>query len=421
MKRPSNRATGLPFYDAHCHALTLAHPSFLAYVDTVRSRRLESIYSQILSPNYLVSALFMKAGERVRNMVSVMENDVGSIFELMEDDLAGAFAKTDDPPPLLQNGELAMGSLRFDRIVLVPLIMDFRTGDGRAQRGDVYYDKPAAKPIEAQVRDLLEGIRDYRRARPTGILEIRPFLGVDSRRYGIEDLAALLERSFAGFARGRGASSAAFAAMADYDEAFPFPLLFAGVKVYPPLGFDPWPEPGPEREKAELLWSFCERRGLPVVTHCDDQGFRVLGLEEAWERTSPRRWTEVLRRHPGLRLDFAHFGMQYVRMPGKPPSVDWVERITRLMEDYPSVYADFSFNGTDPEYYRWLSDYVASLGEARAERLRDRLLFGSDFPVNLTKVRSYADYYRYFADSGLSDEEKRRFCHDNPELFLFGD
>jgi predicted TIM-barrel fold metal-dependent hydrolase len=113
--------------------------------------------------------------------------------------------------------------------------------------------------------------------------------------------------------------------------------------------------------------------------------------------------------------------MQYVRMPGKPPSVDWVERITRLMEDYPSVYADFSFNGTDPEYYRWLSDYVASLGEARAERLRDRLLFGSDFPVNLTKVRSYADYYRYFADSGLSDEEKRRFCHDNPELFLFGD
>ena len=38
--------------------------------------------------------------------------------------------------------------------------------------------------------------------------------------------------------------------------------------------------------------------------------------------------------------------------------------------------------------------------------------------VNLTKIRSYADYYRLYANSELPDEWKRRFGHDNPERFL---
>jgi predicted TIM-barrel fold metal-dependent hydrolase len=416
----ANASASRAFYDVHCHALTLSHPNFLAYVDTVRHRRLESIYSQALSPNYLVSALFMKGGERMRNMLAVMENDVGSLFALMEDDLSGVFAKKGDPEPLLGNGKLAVSGLCFDRLVLCPLIMDFHAEGERAPRIGLYYDRPASKPVAVQVRDLLEGIRDYRRARPAGFLEIRPFLGVDTRHYSIEELASLLERAFSGFSRDRARAAATFDAMRDYDEAAPPPCLFAGIKVYPPLGFDPWPAEGPGREKAKLLWSFCERRGLPVVSHCDDQGFRVVGLEEAWKRTSPARWSAVLKRHPELRIDFAHFGMQYVRMLGKPPSTEWTDRIAGFALDYPNVYADFSFNGTEPDYYRWLSGYLGSIGAGRAKRLRERLLFGSDFPVNLTKVRSYSDYYRIFADSGLSDEEKRRFTSDNPERFLFG-
>jgi hypothetical protein len=40
--------------------------------------------------------------------------------------------------------------------------------------------------------------------------------------------------------------------------------------------------------------------------------------------------------------------------------------------------------------------------------------------VNLTKVASYAEYYRIFARAALSDELKARLGHDNPESFLFG-
>jgi predicted TIM-barrel fold metal-dependent hydrolase len=407
------------FYDAHCHALSLSHPNFLAFTQTLRRRGLEEVYAQVTAPNYLITALFFKTGERIRNMLSVMERDARSIFELMEDDLAGNFAREGDGPPLLGEGELRLGSLRFGRLVICPLILDFQ-GVSYRPSGDAYYDRPSAKPLSAQVRDVMEGIRDYRRDRPFGFLEIRPFLGVDTRHYSASELERSLESAFDGYSRGEEASRAAFDAMRDYDALVPPPGCFAGVKVYPPLGFDPWPEAGPEREKAELLWGFCERRDIPVVTHCDDQGFRVSDLEESWRFSSPQRWLGALRAHPGLRLDFAHFGAQYSHPIGRPANTEWTDRIVLLMAQFPKVYADISFNGTEPDYYRWLEGYLAKKSPSLAKAVEERLLFGSDFMVNLTKVRSYSDYYRIFAESRLSDEMKLRLGHDNPERFLVG-
>jgi hypothetical protein len=407
------------FYDPHCHAFSLSHPSFLAFTQTLRRRGLEEIYTQVTAPNYLITALFFKTGERMRNLLSVMERDVGSIFELMEDDLAGAFAQEGDDPPLLRDGELVLGGLRFDRLVLCPLIMDFQGATYLPAEG-TYYGRPRVKPLAIQVRDLLEGIRDYRRARPGGFLEIRPFIGVDARHYSFESLEAFLEACFEGYEKGEAASKRAYEAMVDYDAARPPHCPFAGVKVYPPLGFDPWPDGGPEREKAELLWSFCEARDIPVVTHCDDQGFRIASIEEAWRFSSPLRWEAALRSFPDLRLDFAHFGAQYSHPIGRPAYTEWTDRIVKLMVDFPKVYADISFDGTEAEYYRFLVEYLGKRSPALAGLIEERLLFGSDFLVNLTKVRSYSDYYRIFASAPLSFEFKRRLSHDNPERFLFG-
>jgi predicted TIM-barrel fold metal-dependent hydrolase len=412
------------FYDAHCHALTLSHPSFLSFTQTLRRRGFEEAYAQFSSPNYLVAALFFKGGDRVRNMLSVMERDVGSIFELMEDDLAGKFSGPGAEPPVIGEGELRLGRLRFGKLVLCPLIMDFEGATYIPSEG-TYYDRPSVKPVRAQIRDVLEGIRDYRRRRPEGMLELRPFVGVDPRHYTMEELSSFLEFSFAGYDGGSGAARAessrrAFAAMRDFDVSSPPPGRFAGIKVYPPLGFDPWPEEGEAREKAELLWSFCEERDIPVVSHCDDQGFRIVPLEESWRFSSPERWAAVLEAHPGLRLDFAHFGVQYSRPLGKGASNEWTDRIVELMERHPRVYADISFDGTEAEYYRWLEIYMERQGREGSDLLAGRLMFGSDFMVNLTKVPSYAEYYRIFARSALSDELKTRLGHDNPESFLFG-
>jgi predicted TIM-barrel fold metal-dependent hydrolase len=373
-----------------------------------------------------------------------MENDVGSLFMLMEDDLLGKYAKPGDPPPLVAGGELVLGRLRFDKLVIVPLIMDFERKDLDPRA--TYYDKPPAKPVLAQVRDVLLGIRDYRRERPDGFLEIRPFLGINTANYSLGSLSSLLEAAFNGYERGIEAADSAFAAMKDFDfEAKPgLPLRFAGVKVYPPLGFDPWPDEGPERDKVDFLYSFCEKRGIPITSHCDDQGFRVIALEKAWNYTSPSRWRAVLSAHPGLRLDLAHFGMQYSRPIGrtKPAAswslsalsdgakklgqsfsqpTEWRDEIIRLMLEFPKFYTDISFNGSEASYYTDLIEFMGRLGKAEREVVEERVMFGSDFMVNLTKIRSYADYYRLYANSDLPDEWKRRFGHDNPERFLTGE
>ena len=121
-----------------------------------------------------------------------------------------------------------------------------------------------------------------------------------------------------------------------------------------------------------------------------------------------------------MRLDFAHFGAQYSHPIGRPAYTEWTDRIVMLMAEYPKVYADISFNGTEADYYRWLEAYLAKRSAALAKAIEDRLLFGSDFMVNLTKVRSYADYYRIFSDSPLDEELKHRLAHVNPERFLVG-
>jgi predicted TIM-barrel fold metal-dependent hydrolase len=410
------------FFDAHCHVFSLSHPNFLGFIEGLRHRSLEAIYSQVSSPNFLLTSFFSKGGERIRNLMSVMEMEPGEVFELMEDDLLGRYAKAGDGAPLLRGGELRIGTYRFDRLLIVPLVVDFAHTD--PFHGDAYYDHLPPKRVETQVRELLAGIRHYRHARPGGFLEIRPFLGVNPSMRSGKGLAALVEATFAGWRGGASASHAAFDAMsgtaADREAEEAPPNAFAGIKLYPPLGFDPWPDEGAEREKAEWLYSFCEARSIPIVTHCDDQGFRNLRLEEAWRYSSPGRWRKILERHPGLRVDFAHFGMRWSIRLGQSHDSSWTEEIMDLMLRYEGVHADLSFNGCDAEYYPYFQSLIEKRSAVEREVIIGRTLFGSDFMVNLMRVRSYSDYLRLFADSPLSDEWKLRFGSENPARFLFG-
>jgi hypothetical protein len=43
-----------------------------------------------------------------------------------------------------------------------------------------------------------------------------------------------------------------------------FNYIFAGIKLYPPLGYDPWPAKNEEREKVKLLYHKClEKNNQP--------------------------------------------------------------------------------------------------------------------------------------------------------------
>lgn len=412
------------FYDVHCHLMNLSHPAFVSIIESLRHRPREVIYSQIASFEYLASSMLKRGGEKVRNLLAVMDNDCADILFLMEDDLAGQFedaknAKFKEPAPL-REGSLHIGELSFDSLVLTPLVMDFSTPSTLTP--DTYYKRPPRKPIEAQIIDIVYAIRRYRADRPQGFLRVYPFLGLNTKNYRAEGLLAYLEKWFAGYKKDESEFERRFMSMsANAPDCTPESYgLFAGIKLYPPLGFDPWPDDPAEREKVEILYSFAESKGIPITTHCDDQGYRIIPLEESLLFTAPARYKPALEKYPNLVLNFAHFGKRYIRMIGGRAQEDWRAQIVDLVLAYPHVYTDFSFTAGEPSFYGELANLLDSLSQNEAEKLSHRILFGSDFMVNLFKVRSYRDYYELFSQSGLAEEMKLRFCSENPRVFLFG-
>jgi hypothetical protein len=231
--------------------------------------------------------------------------------------------------------------------------------------------------------------------------------------------------------------------------------FFSGIKVYPPLGFDPNPPEAPlEAElgkalKPELrirlqqeyfntwvnthyLYQYCEDKNIPVTTHCSDGGFVI--MDERWsrERANPACWSGVLEQYPQLKLNFGHFGVQL--RSARHGWGEWNRTIIGLIlnDRYPNVYADISDLGASPETYHYLGraveesiDSMASGGADKDElrrKLMRKLLFGTDFMVNLFGADSYLAYLKTWEETTVfTPEEKEIFVSENPGRFLFGE
>ncbi len=414
------------FYDVHCHLMNLSHPAFVSIIESMRHRPREIIYSQLASFDYLAASLLNRGGERLRNLLAVMDNDCADILFLMEDDLAGQFSVpkggkkfTEDPP--LRNGSFRMAGKNFSKVVLTPLIMDFSTPASLSP--NTYYKRPPRKPIDAQIIDVMYAIRKYVSTRPDGALRVYPFWGINTKNHSFAGLSNCLTTWFSNYTRDERELERRFRATSRHgmDVEVQHFGLFAGIKLYPPLGFDPWPDDPEEREKVDFLYSFAESKRIPITTHCDDQGYRIIGLEDSLRYTAPSRYEPVLERHPNLILNFAHMGKQHIRTIRGKEQADWRKDIFRLIVQYPHVYTDFSFIGVEPQFYEELASVLAESRPEDEEKLSRRILFGSDFSVNLLKIRSYRDYMEIFSQSSLSNELKLRFCAENPRNFLFGE
>jgi len=351
-------------------------------------------------------------------MLAVMENDPESLIALMEDDLAGAFHPAVEPRgACLDASGLSLLGERWDAWLICPLMMDF---GAKAISGDVYYSAPPRKTVEEAVREMLSGVSGYRRLRPDGKFIVRPFLGLDPGARGPAQTERLLSRYFAGFSRRLPASLASFQAAGRWkgNPERPPRGSFAGVKLYPPLGFDPWPDGKAALDATKILYRYCQDRRIPLVVHCDDQGYRTIPFAEFARFTDPGRWEPILEAFPGLIVDFAHFGERY---KGRGKSRDaWTNEIISLMCRYPGVHADVAYNGCDPEYWDTLHRLVDGLPGPTADIVRNRLMFGTDFIFSLLKARSYLDYVMDFAEGPLDLELKRAMMSGTPARFLFG-
>ncbi|WP_214659276.1 amidohydrolase family protein [Candidatus Formimonas warabiya] len=414
---------GNKFYDVHCHVMNLSHPNFLAFLrrfeSTISDQKLKIfLAANIVIVSYLLfhslnpkllAKILDKVGvsrliDRVKNLLVVMEHDAGTVFGLLEKGLR---------QQLWEDGRFTIENFHYDKIILTPLMMDF----GYKNMTDpalAYNSIPVQKPIVEQVLDLFNGIRNYYPAGETGgrVFEIYPFLGINTANYDLSKIGTMLEKYFSGY-RGTPEDLAENLGKFNGDIEELGSNFFSGIKVYPPLGFDPWPEQKEERKKVELLYEYCTVKHIPLTTHCSNGGYRIVDRTSADEFTSPARWKKVLKRFPGLKINFGHLGNQGRKR-------EWGQEIFALMEGYEHVYGDFSCRGFNDRYYRSLRELLCRANPSLRDRLRERILFGSDFMINLLWADSYNSYLGIFKNTPFfSAPEKHDFCSINPERFLF--
>jgi uncharacterized protein len=258
--------------------------------------------------------------------------------------------------------------------------------------------------IEAQHRELA-AMRD---AYPDAT--VIPFAAVDPRHPGIvETTIALLEEQ-----------------------------RFAGLKLYPPTGYHPfdrrlWP-----------LYSYAEAHNLPVLSHCSrPESVQYRGAPTTEMRTDPisgeqlnldrfrlltrftdpDAYTEMLRRHPRLRVCLAHFGGagdwgRYLDRPwhsGSPAAEEsWLAKILDMIRspDYPNLWTDISYTLYANEEHVYLLNVLLS-----DPKVRSRVLFGSDFyVVENAELEERRRSVRLRAV--LGEELFSTIARDNPRTFL---
>lgn len=164
-----------------------------------------------------------------------------------------------------------------------------------------------------------------------------------------------------------------------------------GFKFHPTVqGFDP------SDDQYRPLWAALEQLGLPVVVHTGQTGIGAdtpggSGLRLRY--SNPMLLDDVAADFPRLPLILAH------------PSVPWQDEAISIATHKSNVAIDLS--GWSPKYF------PSQLVRAAGSFLRDKVLFGSDFPL-ITPDR----WLRDFAELDLSDEVRGKILKSNAARIL---
>lgn len=169
---------------------------------------------------------------------------------------------------------------------------------------------------------------------------------------------------------------------------------FAGVKLYPPLGYYPFDE------RLDKVFEYAQERSIPILAHCSRGGVYYKGkITEEMRRhpksgdllrerkrkkftdhfSDPRNYKWVLEKFPQLKICLAHYGGggEWLKHFADPrPSVgqrSWLAVVSDLMREHPNVYTDVAYTAHDRRLWPELAVRLNTDG------LKERILFGSDF------------------------------------------
>ena len=242
--------------------------------------------------------------------------------------------------------------------------------------------------LDEQHKTLLRMVEDY----PGQVI---PFYAVDPRR---DDIVKRVEESL-------------------HEDKF------RGVKIYPNLGYYP------NDDKLMKVYDLCQKRDMPVMTHCTPSGVwqYKLSYEDRVRFSHPRNYERILKDFPNLRLCLTHFGGadEWAKhLKGKTPHEDdnraWVRWIADLIRsgDYPNLYTDISYTifmrkpkGLYFDYF----DYLKVLLED--EKLQTKVLFGSDYYMVEREPLSEKEV-SVSLRSRLGGKLYFQIAHHNPKKYL---
>lgn len=458
------------FYDVHMHAMDLSHANLTAFAGRLLQDldldldRWEKIGTFRYFLHYIWRHLLEKIShwftpkakaapkekeklpqklKKIRNLLSFMESSIKYDFLILD------FFLKNKEAIISSNNEFKINGTAYNKIVLCPLIMDF--GYKSIYGQNYFYNIPPQKPVVDQIKDLFEAISTYYKNELTinksvspnkfdvnpcdfnpdnKLFEIYPFMGINTDNYELIDIEKMFAKYFFDF-KGTDTPEERQQKLFNKMGQFKGDLsneedcrnIFVGIKLYPPLGFNPWPcncyqhdkekdthtECANRQAKVELLYKMCIEKNIPIITHCGNGGFNA--AQNADDITNPgTHWATVLKNYPGLKIDFAHFGA------GVP---EWRKTIVKhILNPGSKVYTDFSYGGLNDEYYRQLEVTINTSGNAGL--LTERVLFGSDFMINLMSIESYNQYLKNFFNTNYLVSSKEKLCSENAERFLFG-
>ena len=190
---------------------------------------------------------------------------------------------------------------------------------------------------------------------------------------------------------------------------------FAGVKLYPPLGFLPLNNKDTTFDHAshnahaklngcgemldkELrqLYDWCDSNDVPIKAHAEKA---IEAKPGAGRLAAPDNWVPVLKDYPNLRLNLAHFGGFDETKKGdrsKPLGAtgnceetsgsNWENRIATMLTEYPNLFCDLSYwtqvvDITDGGTER--ARVVTAMNDLidRCPVIKERMMYGSDWPM----------------------------------------
>lgn len=208
---------------------------------------------------------------------------------------------------------------------------------------------------------------------------------------------------------------------------------FAGVKIYPALGFYPFDE------RLNGVYTYCQKHNLPVIAHCARKGiyFRYPITRDMLrhpitgeplkrrgnqsfsdEFTDPNNYTYLLERFPNLKLSLAHLGGPIewdaylaTRWDDTRPD-SWLKVIIELIrnENFPNVYGDIAYTVYDQKMMNLLKALLGDSG------LRSKILLGTDFYIAEIGISERA--YSINLRGGISHKDYIQIAETNAVRFL---